>query len=350
MLIPALYVAHSVVRERKRDSVDYDVLLVIAPNDLDDSHKTWMAENGVRHIDDLDTSSIVSLPIAEARLSVASLYRLLVPAHLSGQYDRLIYLDADVEVRRPLGLLFSLDLGVFSIAATPAAQLPSMTELSGGSEKPHDSFRKLGMTPPFDYFNSGVLLIGVDLWIRQELGLRALAFLEKNMEICPFIDESAMNAILNGRYLHLSPVWNFRGWTFSVRDAQQCVDPNIVHFDGPIKPWKKFGEARRFSHFRNEHLSYKNFLETTPWQAWLNEQWDLADLVKSIEFEVSIFIKRLLGKRSWQQYSVSEQKVIAEEFARYCNSELFADVEQGIVLSERGVLRSVNPSGPVNQA
>jgi lipopolysaccharide biosynthesis glycosyltransferase len=345
MLIPSLFVAHSVVRMRERESANYDVLLVIAPTDLDDTHRRWIAENGIRLIEDLDISSISSTPIRDARLSVAALYRLLVPGRLRGQYQRLIYLDADVEVRGPLGPLFSLDLGDFSLGASRAPGLPAMMASRGDLQRQLEPLEALGMTPPYDYFNSGVLLIDPDTWVDHDIDGRSLTFLENNIQICPILDESALNALLDGRYAHLSPLWNFRAWTFDVPGVQKFVDPAIVHFDGPIKPWNRFGAGYRLFLYAREYQSYRNFLQKTPWRAWLGEQWGLVDLARSIEFEVSIVVKRLLGKRSWRQYSAAEQQAIEKDFARYCLTEPFADVEQGMVSREGGVLRQAKTTG-----
>ena len=344
MLIPSLFAAHSAVCQREREPADYDVLLVIAPTDLDDTHRRWAGKKGIRLIEDLDISSISSTPITDARLSAAALYRLLVPGHLRGQYQRLIYLDADVEVRGPLGPLFSLDPGVFGLAASPAPALPAMMATRGDLKQQQKPLVALGMTPPFDYFNSGVLLIDPETWVDLDIGKRSVTFLENNIQICPFLDESALNAILDGQYAHLSPVWNLRAWTFDVPGAQKFIEPAIVHFDGPIKPWKKYGAGHRLLLYAREYQSYREFLRKTPWQAWLGEQWGLADLARSMGFEVSIIVKKLLGKRSWRHYSAAEQQSIESDFARYCRTQSFADIEQGVVSREGGILRQASTS------
>jgi len=339
MLIPALYVAAAAARERRRREADYDVLVFAAMSDVDDSHRRWMANNGIRHIGDLDVAQLSRVDITEKRFGQANLYRLMVPTYLSGQYDRLIYLDADISIRGPLAPLFSLDLSGFGLAALPAGEIPEL--MAGGEEREkfNDSMRALGLSEPYRYFNSGVMLIDVERWVRDEIGVRALEFLIHNTGICPFLDESAMSSILDGRFARLSPVWNLRSGIFRVPGAARFVDPVVVHFDGPVKPWQKFGAWRPLRHYQEEYREYRDFVEGTPWRGWLNEQWRMADLLKNIRFEAAVHLNRLTGRRSWSVHTPSEQRAIAQGFERYCRSAPFADVEQGIVVHDGERLR-----------
>ncbi len=338
MLIPALLVAHGAVRMRDGHGADYDVLLFTAPSHIDDVHRRWANENGIRLDCSLDISSIEDCPIISPYFSVAALYRLLLPGHLSGQFDRLLYLDADVRVCEPITALLSLDLRGHSIAASPTPQLPTLVNLNGGAERYQAAFRALGMTPPFRYFNSGVMVIDVESWLYQSLGSKALSFLRSNLAICPFIDESALNAVLDGDFAALSPLWNHRGWASHVPEIKKQIQPVIMHYDGPIKPWQKFGKARRLFHYRDQYHLYREVLDATPWQNWLSEQWGLYDLARNIEFELSVFLKNQIGMRSWRQYKKSERTAISEEFAKFCASQSFMDVEQAWVVYENGVL------------
>jgi lipopolysaccharide biosynthesis glycosyltransferase len=339
MLVPALYVAAAAVRERIRSGADYDVLLFAAMADVDDSHRRWMANNGIRHISDLDVAQLSRIDITQERFCQANLYRLMVPTYLSGQYDRLIYLDADVSIRGPLAPLFSLDMSGFGIAALPAGEIPELMSGEGQQEEHNKSMRSLGLTEPYRYFNSGVMLIDIDQWIRDQTGVQTLDFLIQNVAICPFLDESAMSSILDGRFARLSPVWNLRSGIFRVPGAARFVEPVVVHFDGPVKPWKKFGDSRPLFLYREEYQEYRDFLKDTPWPGWLDEQWRIGDLLKNFRFEAAMHRNRLIGRKSWFVYTLSEQRSIERGFAQYCRTAPFADVEQGIVVHDGRALR-----------
>lgn len=339
MLIPALYVASAAVRQRELGSVHYDVLLFASRQDVDESHIEWMERNGIHYVANLDLAPLKNLSITNPRLSPAALYRLLVPYHLAGRYDRLIYLDVDVSIRNTLAPLFTLDLTSFGIAASPSAELPELIVGRGGLAAFEDSCRALGMTRPFHYFNSGVMLIDVEWWNQNNLGFRALDFLFHNQEICPFLDENALNAVLDGKFARLSPVWNTRSWTFSVPGVNCFVEPVVVHYDGPVKPWIRFGRMSPLLRYRREYREYRDFLSDTPWQGWLNEQWSLWDFVQNVRFDLESVWRRRRGLKSWLWYSPSEQRAIEQAFDRYCSEASFADVEQGLVVHDKGVLR-----------
>src|SRR6185295_14703289 len=93
--------------------------------------------------------------------------------------------------------------------------------------------------------NSGVLYIDVQKWNREDIGRRALEFIRRNPSLCILPDEDALNAILDGRIAELSPLWNMRARAWSHRRVRSAFCPVIVHYDGPNKPWKRFGEGRR---------------------------------------------------------------------------------------------------------
>src|SRR3546814_12428085 len=56
-------------------------------------------------------------------------------------------------------------------------------------------FRALGMSEPFRYFNSGVMLIDIARWMADDLAERLLGFIERNAAVCTLPDEDALNAV-----------------------------------------------------------------------------------------------------------------------------------------------------------
>lgn len=345
MLIPALRVAVSAVRHRSQNGMGYDVLLFADSGEVDDSHRHWMAQNGIRHVEDLEVGQLSRFETSSNRFGRCTLDRLLVPQFCSGRYEKILYLDADMAVQGPLAPLFSLDLEDYGIAASPAGELPELLLSERDQEKQYDQFTALGLSEPFGYFNAGCMLIDVDWWNREKIGSRALEFLLNNPDRCPFPDENALNAVLDGQHARLSPVWNMRGWTFLVPGTQKFVKPVITHYDGPNKPWKRFGDWRPLSLYSTEYREYAAFLHDTPWKDWLDEQWQFSDLVKNIKFEAFLLKSRITGQSSRLVYPASRRNMIEEAFKRYCRTAPFADVEQGIVVNHNGALQP-SVSGP----
>jgi hypothetical protein len=170
----------------------------------------------------------------DARRSEAAYLRYALPEAFAGSYARLLYLDGDVFVQGgDLGALFGVGLGPHPLAAvrdnmqwrTPARLVPS--------------FRRLGFgTAPV--FNSGVMLIDVAAWRDQDVLGRCLAFGRAHEPARVGLDQDLVNAVLQGGWAELSPLWNWQ-YTWASRLFEAMEDAHIVHFIGPRKPWTHDG-------------------------------------------------------------------------------------------------------------
>ena len=336
MLIPALFVADAALSRRSTSANGYDVLVFSPPSEVTDVHARWMAERGIIWRGDLDMSRLSGLKKFSGRLTAATLMKLSLAGHLSGQYDKLLYLDSDLTLHGDIGRIFSLDTGDHEIAAAPSGRI--LIELSEKRrQETLDHFRALGMTEPFRFFNSGVLYIDVEKWNRSGLGERALAYIGQNPELCVLPDEDALNAILDGAIAELAPIWNMRPATRPRRAAHDFARPVIVHHMGEDKPWRRYGRRKRLFPDRSAYRLYEAFLEHTPWPGWLDEQWVAKDVWASATWELKRLSRRLRGKLDEPSAAQCEAQLAA--FRRYCAEGTFADLEQGLVERAGGVLR-----------
>ena len=170
----------------------------------------------------------------------AKLDLLMHPFLLSS--ERVLYLDADVLVRRDLKDLFRTDIGGKPFGAVRDIEFPL---------GPPGLF-EADRTPK--YFNSGVLLVNLDLF-RQRIPEmnNALATLQETPHKYKHKDQDFLNVFFPDFY-ELDIVWNATGlgtyaswsstsWASDDRDntwpqglATLLADPAIVHFDGPVHP------------------------------------------------------------------------------------------------------------------
>jgi lipopolysaccharide biosynthesis glycosyltransferase len=346
MVVPGLFVAEA-ARSLRTGFVDYDIILVTtSPADVTDVHRRWLVERQIQLRDDFDLSGVQDIDIPQRRLTKATLLKLLLAENLANRYDKILYLDADVSIHEDLASIFSLDTKGFPIAAAAAAVIQTGWNCSQRKlQIAH--FRALGMTEPYRYINSGVLLIDVDEWNRNELGARALRFIRRNPTICILPDEDALNAILNGRQANLSPLWNMRAAVWSHREIREIVEPIIIHYDGPNKPWRRFGYGRRLFEHRSTYRLYEDFVAKTPWPTWLEDQWNARDLRNNLVFELRLVTSRIRGKNSGPRRA--ERRAYVEAFQQYCSETEFADVEQGIVSREGARLRLNKSNRPLGR-
>lgn len=339
MAVPALYVATEAAR---RAGGAYDVHVVAEQGELGDDHRAWMARHGIQAIGGLSFPRLRATGATAGRITPASLIRLLLPELLAQRYDRLLYLDADTEIGGDVAPLFDLDLNGCALAAAPAAR--SAQRLAPAAARRREAhFRALGMTEPFRYFNDGVMLMDVARWNAERIGGRALAFIERNPALCMLPDEDALNAVLDGRIVDLSPIWNFRADLMHSPRAGELAVPVIRHYDGAHKPWQRFGTHRRLFAFRDAHRRYRRFVAGTPWQAWLDRQWTVRDLRKSLAYEARILLDRLRGRRTPGVPTRGQQRRDWQHWHGQFAAARFADVEQGIAIRSDGRLM-LNPA------
>lgn len=327
MAVPALCVATEAAR-RARGA--YDVHVFAEAAELDAAHRAWMARHGIHSLPDLSFPRLHATGATAGRIPPASLIRLLMPALLAERYDRLLYIDVDTEIHGDLAPVFDLDLrGNILAAATARA--------------PESHSRALGMAAPHRYFNSGVMLIDVARWNAENVGDRALQFIERNAAICKLPDEDALNAVIDGRIVVLSLIWNFRADFMRLRRSSDLVTPVIRHYDGPHKPWKRFAADRRLFELEAAHRRYRTFVAGTPWQDWLDRQSAPSDLWRNLRYEWRILLDRLRGRPTPGVPTRRQQKRLWKRLRARIEEARFADLEQGIAVRDGNRL-TLNPA------
>ncbi|MGR3465327.1 glycosyltransferase family 8 protein [Limimaricola sp.] len=166
----------------------------------------------------------------DARRTVSTYLRLAVPEALARDYDRILYLDSDVFVRGgDFDALLRVDLG-----GRPAAAVRDNQQWRTPGRHAAD-LKALGL-PNGAYFNAGVMLIDVAAWREGRVLERALEFGQKHAGRMRHKDQTLLNAVLQGEWAQIAPVWNWQ-YTRASRLFEAMLDTHVVHFIGPAKPW-----------------------------------------------------------------------------------------------------------------
>jgi lipopolysaccharide biosynthesis glycosyltransferase len=182
---------------------------------------TFSSRNGIRsQILLADKSQLDRLPDNPV-WSSAMYARILIP-QLLPQHDRAIYIDADATVVSDLSELWSMPLNGNLLAGV----------LDGSVHQKELDHVNIGND---EYINSGVLVFDLALWREEKTAEQVVHYLLKNTELI-FPDQSAINATVKGRVKFLDRRWNFFSWDYREIPA---VLPNIIHYTGNNKPWKK---------------------------------------------------------------------------------------------------------------
>lgn len=215
---------------------------------------------------DLGLEPISQLPVA-AHTAPASSFRLLLPSVIPTRVRRLIYLDCDLLVRRPLGPLWEVALEGRALAGVRDAKIP-WAGAPGALP-----WCELGIRPTAPYLNAGVMLIDLDQWRGADVQERALSLTDRHR--LRYADQCAVNVLFSGCSSLVHPRWNLqvghlvadesRAWLVEDRDELDAAlaDPGIVHFNtGSLgRPW-----LLGCTHpFREE---WYEALDSTPWSGW----------------------------------------------------------------------------------
>jgi lipopolysaccharide biosynthesis glycosyltransferase len=179
------------------------------------------------------TGKVLRSRVTNARLSEATVLRLLPLQELREQPERILYLDSDIVVQGSLDALFTMSFGRYACAAVDD---PSTDLLK----------RKvpLGLKVGDVYCNTGVILINTRRWMEQQVAERSSRFLFENPEICPYEDQDGLNAVICGNYQELSEFYN-RFTLFEGTTTEWIKRWAILHFAGPDKPWIRDKETVR---------------------------------------------------------------------------------------------------------
>ena len=184
--------------------------------------------------------------------------------------ERLIYLDADILVRKDLRDLWNTDLQGHPIAAVQDVDIPMG----------YPGF------PPGKYFNSGVLLMDL---VKIRIVFPELETLCFEMRDAHYWDQDPLNMYFRGDLLWLNLTWNAQHLgTIAERydeervklPLEQLKDPAIVHFVGPMGPGfvmvlhpyfqpycaKPWGYAGAPGHPYEK--DWWDMLEKTAWKGW----------------------------------------------------------------------------------
>jgi lipopolysaccharide biosynthesis glycosyltransferase len=233
-------------------------------NEDTDAWAGWLARLNARHhaegasfvVHRLPERPGLTLPL-RGRARPIMYARLLAPGLLADSYRRVLYLDADAVVLRPIEPLWATALDTHVCACSQDLAVPTVA--SGMAIR---GYVELGLGADTPYFNAGVMLIDTARWQAEAVGARAVAYLAEHAKEVNLFDQEALNVALAGRWQRVSYRWNLiasvAGRPFLVVPDEQRADyhaslsePCIVHFAGTLKPWRNpYLRGRWFEQYR----------------------------------------------------------------------------------------------------
>jgi lipopolysaccharide biosynthesis glycosyltransferase len=221
---------------------------------------------------EINGGSISFLPVPDgtvaelpetAEISATMWCRIFLP-ELLPEVERVLYLDIDTLALDSIAPLWKADLSDHYVAAVSNVWPPWIV---GHQER-------IGLPASQSYFNSGVLLMNLELMRRDQCTSSIQRHAIDHREQLVYPDQDALNIVLGSRRLSLHPRWNcmnsvlqFSGavdvfGSAEVAEARRA--PAIRHFEGPSvnKPWHVLCQAR-------DREAYRRHRRHTPWPRYL---------------------------------------------------------------------------------
>lgn len=171
--------------------------------------------------------------------------RIFIP-DLIPHASRALYVDIDILVCDDCSPLFTMDMQGAAIGVVYEAASSESSSFNKDFDIP--------VSYP-GYFNSGVLLMDLDVFRRDNLSARVMMFAAKYSDKLNAKDQDALNAALYDRAIRLHPRWNWHDWytrlslkanpkkaLWRAHEPREVVEaslyPAIIHFIGAKKPWR----------------------------------------------------------------------------------------------------------------
>lgn len=197
--------------------------------------------------------------------------------------DRVLYLDIDTLVCSDLGPLFNMDMGDAALGVVLEHESHAGSHFNARLNIPQHC---LG------YFNSGVLLMNLAVFRRDNLVSKVMTYANeyRSSLVCP--DQDALNGALCDRLIQLHPRWNWHdGLTRNIITAnpkdslwrgnspkssiEAALWPGVLHYQGPNKPWRynhRIEGPRYEATLRRAGLLESKHLPGFSWGAWMKRK------------------------------------------------------------------------------
>ncbi|QQF62957.1 glycosyltransferase family 8 protein [Bacillus mojavensis] len=194
--------------------------------------------------------------VESSHITKAAYYRISIPDLIKDEsIKRMIYVDCDALVLEDISKLWDLDIAPYTVAAVEDAGQ-------------HERLKEMNITDTGKYFNSGIMVIDMEPWRKQNITEKVLNFINENGsdDFLVLHDQDALNAILYDKWYELHPRWNAQTYIMLKLKTPPTLlgrkqynetreNPAIVHFCGGEKPWN----SNTKHPYRDEYFHYMSY-------------------------------------------------------------------------------------------
>lgn len=218
----------------------------------------------------------IAMKTSKEYLSINSYYRLVVPKVMKN-YKRVIVTDIDLIFKTDVAELDKIEIGDASIAACIEPQ--EGINLNVKAEEWEYTQNVLKLQDPYEYYNTGIMIVNNVNYLET--------YIEDTLQMIDTKYRCHEQCILNS-YFHkhifsLPPEWNYEATIDKIGSKnfmplemyteyiKASMDPKVIHWIGPNKPWKMADvdmgyewwiEARKTVYYEEILMRYSEIIAT----------------------------------------------------------------------------------------
>ena len=199
-------------------------------------------------------------------VSKAAYFRLALADILPNDIEKVIYLDVDLLVYDDIKKMWQIDLKNLPLAAVPDYGIMASPRLC------KQKADVIGLPVGEKYFNSGVLVVNLKEWRKEDYTKQILEIINNNQ--FPHHDQDALNKLFMHKWQALDLRWNIIPPVFNLfskillnsnfrKNAITArKNPGIIHYAGRYKPWE-FTLHNGFNDKYYQYLELTSFADSS---------------------------------------------------------------------------------------
>lgn len=182
-----------------------------------------------------------------SRWSLSTFSRLFLEKILPETVEQVIYLDCDILVMDSLEKLFDMDLKGYCCGAV-------FDCISDGHKA------NVGLNLDDNYFNSGVMLISLKNWRKENLFMQFTDFINRYNGNTPYVDQGVINGVISRKIKPIDVKYNCYTvlFDFSYEDMLKYRKPSKYYSEQEVSEAKK---NPAIVHFTTSFLSLRPWVE-----------------------------------------------------------------------------------------
>lgn len=191
-------------------------------------------------------------------ITVETYFRLFIP-EIMAKYEKVLYLDGDMIIKRDVAELFRESVDGYLLAACRDVDMAGVytsnlveAENTINKDMKEHIDTVVGLKDPYAYFQAGVLLLNLSEMRKFHTTKEYLDIATKQK--WEYLDQDILNHVARGKVKYLDLKWNVLYdweyvrikdviskapvWVFKEYMASRKT-PYIIHYGGSIKPWQR---------------------------------------------------------------------------------------------------------------